>query len=232
MSTAPVAAEAGSGARWTRAAVAATIDHTLLRPEATDTDVARLVDEATELGVLAVCVSPARLPLSGTGDLLVATVCGFPSGASTTAVKAAEAASAVAAGADEVDVVVDLGLVRAGSWQQVEDQLTAVREVCRPAGLKVILESALLTDDELAAGCLAAERAGAAFVKTSTGFGSGGGATRHAVEVMAATVGGRLGIKASGGIRDAATAVAMLDAGATRLGMSASRTVLDALPDS
>jgi len=224
--------------RWTRSAVAATIDHTLLKPEATDTDVARLVDEATELGVLAVCVSPARLPLRLPGSprtdaapLVVATVCGFPSGASTTAVKAAEAAGAVAAGADEVDVVVDLGLVRAGLWQQVEDQLAAVRRACGPAALKVILESALLTDDELAAGCLAAERAGAAFVKTSTGFGSGGGATRHAVEVMAATVGGRLGIKASGGIRDAAAAVSMLDAGATRLGMSASRAVLDALPD-
>ncbi len=229
MSTAPTGP---GGVRWTRAAVAATIDHTLLRPEATDTDVARLVDEAVELGVLAVCVSPARLPLSDTGDLLVATVCGFPSGASTTAVKVAEAAWAVEAGADEVDVVVDLGLVRAGLWHSVEDQLTAVREACGPAALKVILESALLTDEELAAGCLAAERAGAAFVKTSTGFGSGGGATRHAVETMAATVGGRLGIKASGGIRDAATAVAMLDAGATRLGMSASRAVLQALPDS
>jgi deoxyribose-phosphate aldolase len=236
--------------RWTRSAVAATIDHTLLKPEATDTDVARLVDEATELGVLAVCVSPARLPLRLPGSprlpaparlpgsprtdaapLVVATVCGFPSGASTTAVKAAEAAGAVAAGADEVDVVVDLGLVRAGLWQQVEDQLAAVRRACGPAALKVILESALLTDEELAAGCLAAERAGAAFVKTSTGFGTGGGATRHAVEVMAATVGGRLGIKASGGIRDAAAAVSMLDAGATRLGMSASRAVLDALPD-
>lgn len=230
--------------RWTRSAVAATIDHTLLKPEATDTDVARLVDEATELGVLAVCVSPARLPLRLPGTprlpgsprtdaapLVVATVCGFPSGASTTAVKAAEAAGAVAAGADEVDVVVDLGLVGAGLWQQVEDQLAAVRRACGPAALKVILESALLTDEELAAGCLAAERAGAAFVKTSTGFGSGGGATRHAVEVMAATVGGRLGIKASGGIRDAAAAVSLLDAGATRLGMSASRAVLDALPD-
>ena len=231
MSTTPIGG-GQPGTRWTRAAVAATIDHTLLRPEATDADVARLVDEARELGVLAVCVSPARLPLSDTGDLLVATVCGFPSGASTTAAKVAEAAAAVEAGADEVDVVVDLGLVRAGLWQHVEDQLAAVRDACGPAALKVILESALLSDEELAAGCLAAERAGAAFVKTSTGFGSGGGATRHAVEVMAATVGGRLGIKASGGIRDAGTAVAMLDAGATRLGMSASRAVLAALPDS
>lgn len=224
MSTAPTGG-------WTRASVAATIDHTLLRPEATDTDVARLVDEARLLGVLAVCVSPARLPLRETGDLLVATVCGFPSGASTTAVKVAEAAGAVAAGADEVDVVVDLGLVRAGLWQAVEEQLTAVRQACGSASLKVILESALLTDDELATGCLTAERAGAAFVKTSTGFGSAGGATVHAVQVMADAVGGRLGIKASGGIRDAATATALLDAGATRLGMSASAAVLDALPD-
>ena len=224
MSTAPVST------RWTRAAVAATIDHTLLKPEATDTDVARLVDEAKGLGVLAVCVSPSRLPLHDTGDLVVATVCGFPSGAVTTAAKVAEASQAVADGADEVDVVVDVGLVRAGLWQAVEDQLRAVREACGPSLLKVILESALLTDDELAAACVAAERAGAGFVKTSTGFGSGGGATVHAVQVMAATVGGRLGIKASGGIRDASTALAMLDAGATRLGMSASAAVLDALP--
>lgn len=224
MSTAPV------GERWTRAAVASRIDHTLLKPEATDTDVTRLVDEALELGVLAVCVSPARLPVRAPG-LLVATVCGFPSGASTTAAKVAEASGAAAAGADEVDVVVDLGLVRAGLWQAVEDQLAAVREACGSALLKVILESALLSDDELATACRAAERAGAAFVKTSTGFGSAGGATVHAVEVMAQSVGGRLGIKASGGIRDAATAVAMLDAGATRLGLSGSRSILDALPD-
>ena len=216
-------------ARWTRARVAAAIDHTLLRPEATDTDVARLVAEAHELGVLAVCVSPSRLPLRDTGDLIIATVCGFPSGAHPTAVKVAEAAAAAAAGADEVDVVVDLGLVKAGLWQQVEAQLSQVRAACAGAALKVITESALLTDEELAATCLAAERAGAAFVKTSTGFGSAGGASVPAVALMAATVGGRLGIKASGGIRDAATAIAMLDAGATRLGLSASRVVLDGL---
>lgn len=229
MSTAPGGAHGTE--TWTRAAVAATIDHTLLKPEATDTDVARLVDEARGLGVLAVCVSPSRLPLLATGDLLVATVCGFPSGAVTTAVKVAEAAGAVADGADEVDVVVDVGLVKAGMWQAVEDQLRAVREACGQKLLKVILESALLTDEELATASLAAERAGAGFVKTSTGFGSAGGATVHAVQVMADTVGGRLGIKASGGIRDASTALAMLDAGATRLGMSASAAVLAALPD-
>ncbi len=216
--------------RWTWSSVAARIDHTLLRPEATDADVARLVSEAHDLGVLAVCVSPSRLPLRETGDLLVATVCGFPSGAHPTAVKVAEAGAAAAAGADEIDVVVDLGLVRAGLWGRVEEQLLAVRQACGNAALKVILESAMLSDEELAAGCLAAERAGAAFVKTSTGFGSGGGASAHAVQVMAGAVGGRLGIKASGGIRDADTAVAMLDAGATRLGLSGSRTVLEGLP--
>ena len=218
------------GPRWTRARVAATIDHTLLRPEATDADVARLVAEAHDLGVLAVCVSPSRLPLRDTGDLVVVTVCGFPSGAVSTAAKVAEAAQAVADGAEEVDVVVDLGLVRAGLWEQVTAQLAAVRQACGSSALKVILETALLTDEEIAAGCRAAERAGAAFVKTSTGFGSGGGATVHAVQVMAAAVGGRLGIKASGGIRDAEAAVAMLEAGATRLGLSASAAVLDGLP--
>lgn len=212
------------------AGLARLVDHTLLRPEATRADVAALVAEATRLGVLAVCVSPSMLPLEAPG-LRVATVCGFPSGAHRAQVKAAEAARAVADGADEVDMVVDLGAVKAGAWAAVEAEIAAVRAaVPAPGVLKVILETAALTDAEVVAGCRAAEAAGADFVKTSTGFHPSGGASVHAVALMAATVGGRLGVKASGGIRTADAALALVDAGATRLGLSGTAAVLAGLP--
>jgi deoxyribose-phosphate aldolase len=214
-----------------RATLAAMIDHTLLRPEATDEDVAHLCAEATELGVAAVCVSPSRLPLASPpgGDVAVAAVVGFPSGAHPSAAKAAEAEAAAAAGADELDVAVDLGLVRAGGWTAVVAELAAVRAAAPAVLLKVIVESAALEGEELEACCRAAEDAGADYVKTSTGFHPAGGASVEAVARMAAAVDGRLGVKASGGIRDAATALAMVDAGATRLGCSATRAVLDGL---
>jgi deoxyribose-phosphate aldolase len=212
----------------TRAQLAARIDHTLLKPEATDEQVAALCAEAEELGTFSVCVSPARLPLRPLEGVVVCTVVGFPSGAVQPEVKAAEAARAVRDGAREVDVVVDLGKVKAGDWDAVEAD---VRGVCDAGGVlvKVILESAALTRDELVEACRASERGGAGFVKTSTGFHPAGGASVEAVRTMAATVGGRLGVKASGGIRDTATALAMLDAGATRLGLSGTRAVLDGL---
>ena len=205
------------------------IDHTLLRPEATVDDVAALCREAAELGVKAVCVSPSQLPL--TTDVTVAAVCGFPSGAHTAEVKATEAARAARDGASEIDVVVDLGLAAAGDWTGIEAELSVVRASVPDVVLKVIVESALLDDDALAAACRAAEAAGADFVKTSTGFHPSGGATTHAVEVMAATVGGRLGVKASGGIRSADDAVAMVAAGATRLGTSRTAEILAGLPE-
>ncbi len=208
-----------------RAALASLIDHTLLRPEATDDQVTALCREAEELGAFSVCVSPSRLPVR-TG-VAVCTVVGFPSGAHPSAVKAAEARQAVANGAAEVDMVVDLGVVKAGRWDDVAADVRAVKEACGEALLKGILETAALTDDEIVGACEAAERGGAQFVKTSTGFHPAGGASTAAVRLMADTVGGRLGVKASGGIRDTATALAMLDAGATRLGLSATRTVLD-----
>ena len=214
-----------------RRSVAALIDHTLLKPEATSADVAALVAEARELGVLAVCVSPSALPLAGAEGLVVATVVGFPSGKVKSSVKAAEAAQAVADGADEVDMVIDVGAAREGDRAALEADVAAVRAaVPPPRVLKVIVESAALDDEQLATACAAAEAAGADFVKTSTGFHPAGGASAHAVEVMRATVGDRLGIKASGGIRTAEAALALLDAGATRLGLSASRAVLDGLP--
>lgn len=208
------------------------VDHTLLKPEATPDDVADLVAEARELGVLAVCVSPSFLPLEADHDgLVVATVVGFPSGKVRSPVKAAEAAQAVADGADEVDMVIDVGAALAGDVDAVQAEIAAVRAaVPAPRVLKVIVESALLDDATLNAVCLAAEFAGADFVKTSTGFHPAGGASVHAVEVMRAAVGGRLGIKASGGIRTADAALALVAAGATRLGLSGTAAVLDGLP--
>ncbi|OBG61974.1 deoxyribose-phosphate aldolase [Mycobacterium sp. E3339] len=220
----------------TRAQLAALVDHTLLKPEATEADVVALVAEAADLGVYAVCVSPSMVPVAvraGQG-VRVASVAGFPSGKHTSAVKALEAERAVAAGAAEVDMVIDIGAALAGDIDAVRADIAAVRDAMTAGPvLKVIVESAVLlsgTDDRtLVRVCRAAEDAGADFVKTSTGFHPAGGASVRAVTVMSQTVGGRLGVKASGGIRAAADALAMLDAGATRLGLSGTRAVLDGL---
>jgi deoxyribose-phosphate aldolase len=211
--------------------VARMVDHTLLKAEATRADVEALVAEAQRLGVYSICVSPSFLPVDA-GDVLVATVCGFPSGKHHSDVKAAEAARAVADGAHEVDMVIDVGAAKAGDFDRVQADIAAVRTAApAPTVLKVIIESAALTDEEIVAACRASEAAGADFVKTSTGFHPAGGASAHAVRLMAETVGGRLGVKASGGIRDGAAARAMVEAGATRLGLSGTATVLDTLDD-
>lgn len=212
------------------------IDHTLLKPEATEADVAALVAEAIELGTYSVCVSPNMVPAAvraidaaGGGDSapLVAAVAGFPSGKHRSEVKALEARLAVADGASEVDMVIDLGRAREGRFDEVEADIRAVREAIPRAVLKVIIESAALSDDGIVGACKASTAAGADFVKTSTGFHPAGGASVHAVELMRRTVGGALGVKASGGIRDRAAALAMVQAGATRLGLSSSRAVLE-----
>lgn len=206
--------------------LAALIDHTLLKPEATPEDVIALLREAEELGTYSLCVSPSMLPLETT--VKVATVCGFPSGQHASSVKAAEAADSAAKGADEVDMVINVGLARAGEFAAVEQDIRAVREAApAPVVLKVIIESAALTDEQIVAVCEAAERAGADFVKTSTGFHPAGGATEHAVQLMRSTVGDRLGVKASGGIRTREAAEAMVAAGASRLGLSSSRAILE-----
>jgi deoxyribose-phosphate aldolase len=215
-----------------RATLAGMIDHTLLRPEATAEDVIALCEEATDLGVAAVCVSPSQLPITeGLGvGIDICTVIGFPSGAHQPAVKAHEAEVAIDAGATEIDMVINLGLAAAEHWGAVHTDIGAVRAATPDSVLlKVIIESAVLTDDQIVAACTAAEAAGADYVKTSTGFHPAGGASVHAVELMARTVGRRLGVKASGGIRDATTALQMVEAGATRLGCSASRAILDGL---
>ncbi|MCV7192676.1 deoxyribose-phosphate aldolase [Mycolicibacterium brumae] len=215
-----------------RATVAALIDHTLLKPEATPDQVDALIAEAAALGVFSVCVSPSMLPVRTPDGLAVATVCGFPSGAHQPAVKAAEAADSVARGADEVDMVINLAHAVTGDFEAIRAEIAAVRAACpAPVLLKVIIESAALTDEQIVGCCRAAEAAGADFVKTSTGFHPAGGASAHAVALMAETVGDRLGVKASGGIRTAQDAVAMIAAGATRLGLSASAAVLAGLPE-
>ena len=209
--------------------IASIIDHTLLKPEATAADVEALVAEAVELGTFSVCVSPSMLPVAvpAGSALKVAVVCGFPSGKHTTAVKTAEAAESIALGADEIDMVIDIGAAKAGRFDLVEADIASVRSVIpAPRILKVIIESAALTDAEIVAVCQAAVAAGADFVKTSTGFHPTGGATVGAVALMAKTVAGRAGVKASGGIRSYETAAAMIAAGATRLGVSGSRQVL------
>lgn len=214
-----------------RAALAAIVDHTLLRSETTPADVTALIEEARELGVYSICISPTMLPVDAS-PVLVTTVCGFPSGTHRPAFKAAEAFQAVADGADEIDMVIDLGAVMAGHWHRVREDIATVRAaVPAPTVLKVIIESAALTDQQIVAACRAAMGAGADFVKTSTGFHPAGGASVHAVRLMAETVGQELGVKASGGIRTAAQAVAMIAAGATRLGLSGTAAVLDGLED-
>jgi deoxyribose-phosphate aldolase len=215
---------------WTRAALARTVDHTLLKPEATDAQVAALAAEAAELGAFSICVSPSRLPVQVADGLAVCTVVGFPSGAHASAVKAAETTDAVGKGATEIDMVVDLGSVLAGDWGAVEADVAAVKAACGDVLLKVILETAALSDEQVAEACRRSASGGAQFVKTSTGFHPTGGASVEAVRIMRETVGDRLGVKASGGIRDTATALAMLDAGASRLGLSGTRAVLDGLP--
>jgi deoxyribose-phosphate aldolase len=213
----------------TRAALAALIDHTILRPESTRDEVLAVAGEAAALGCASVCLAPVHLPLGAVG-VAVCTVVGFPSGAHSTAAKAAEAELAAGAGADELDVVVHLGSVKAGAWDAVTADLASVRAVVpAPLVVKAILESAALTDDELAQACRCAEQAGCDFVKTSTGFSPAGGASVESVRVMHAAVGGRLGIKASGGIRSTEQALALIEAGATRLGVSATRAILDGL---
>lgn len=214
-----------------RRTVASMIDHTLLAPEATAADVRALCAEGVELGVAAVCVSARWVRVAAEavdGALPVASVIGFPSGAHSAVVKALEARAAVADGASELDMVVPLGDVVAGDWEAVRHDIAAVRAASdQPVVLKVIIESGHLDGDTIDRVCAVAVDAGADYVKTSTGFHPSGGATLDAVARMRAAVGPDVGVKASGGIRDAPTARAMIDAGATRIGASATRSILE-----
>lgn len=212
----------------TPAQLAGMVDHTILKPETTTADVEAHCREAVELGVFSVCVSPSFLPIpqDWLRGVTVATVCGFPSGKHKPGIKATEAARSVTDGAHEVDMVIDIGNAIAGDWASVAADITAVRDAIPGALLKVIIEAAALTDQQIIEVCRVCRDVGADFVKTSTGFHPAGGATEHAVGLMRHTVGDALGVKASGGIRSWDAAVAMVDAGASRLGLSGTAAVL------
>jgi deoxyribose-phosphate aldolase len=209
--------------------MAAMIDHTLLKPEATCEQIDQLCAEATEYRFASVCINPywvarAAKNLKGT-DVKVCTVVGFPLGASHPAVKATETKQAIAEGAQEIDMVMNIGALKSGDTDAVREDIATVVEAADGILVKVILETGLLTDDEVRTASQLAKEAGAHFVKTSTGFGHGG-ATITAVTLMRQTVGPEMGVKASGGVRDWATAEAMIRAGATRIGASASVAIV------
>ena len=206
------------------------IDHTLLAPEATMADVERLCAEAIDLQVGAICISPSLLPLTSgllPSSIKTAAVVGFPSGAHNPLVKSCEARQACEHGANEIDMVTNLALVSSANWAAITDEVSTVRAAI-PSGviLKVIIESALWNDEQIIGACSAAVLGGADFVKTSTGFHKSGGASIAAVQLMRKTVGKNIGVKASGGIRTYADAIAMIEAGASRIGASASRVIL------
>lgn len=215
-----------------RATLARMIDHTLLKPEATPAEIERLCAEAAEHGFATVCVNPIYVALAanllhGT-PVAVCTVAGFPLGATSTPVKRFEALQVLDDGAVEVDMVIPIGRLKAGQHDVVRDDIYALAQLCHEQGalLKVILENALLTDDEKVSACRLAVEAGADFVKTSTGFARSG-ATVADVALMRQTVGPEIGVKAAGGIRTYADALAMIEAGANRLGASASLKILE-----
>jgi deoxyribose-phosphate aldolase len=211
------------------AGLAPFIDHTILRPDAQPADVERLCDEARAHGFKAVCVNPIFIPLvtdrlAGSPVAPCAVIC-FPFGADPTVIKADEAEWVVRHGAREVDMVIPIGLLKAGRTAEVRDDIATVRQACGDALLKVIIETSLLTDEEKVLACRLSQEAGADFVKTSTGF-AGGGATVEDVALMRRTVGDGMGVKASGGVRTTEDARRMIAAGASRIGASASVTIV------
>lgn len=214
---------------YTHDQIAAAIDHAILKPDFTRAAVDAELDIAAQWGVFSVCVRPSDIPhaverLAGTG-VAVGTVIGFPHGTTSSAAKAAEVRQALVDGASELDMVLNIGWLLSGMDAEVEADIRAVVDAADGHIVKVIFETSYLDDDAIVRACRAAEAAGADFVKTSTGF-AGGGATVEHIRLMRANVGEQVQVKASGGVRSLDTAVAMLDAGATRLGTSASATIL------
>ena len=209
-------------------------DHTLLKPDSTQQDILKVVSEAVSLDAAAVCVNGSHVRsvrrfIDACGaDVKVAAVCGFPLGAMASNAKAYEAQLALEDGADEIDLVMNIGQAKAGNWAYVEDEVYSIAEMCHESGaiLKLIIETCLLTEEEIVRACRSAAAAGADFVKTSTGF-STGGATVRDVALMKKTVGDDLKVKASGGIRTLPDALAMIEAGADRLGCSATAAILE-----
>ena len=218
----------------TAAEIAGMIDHAILRPELTRTDVDAQLETAARHRIFSVCVRPSDVAhavarLDGTG-VAVGTVIGFPHGTTSTAAKVAESGQAIADGAAELDMVINVGRLRSGLLDDVEADIRAVVDAAGGRIVKVILETALLSDDEIVAGCVAAERAGASFVKTSTGF-AGGGATPEHIALMRRSVGPSVQVKASGGVRDLDTVLAFHAAGVTRFGTSGTATILSDAAD-
>jgi deoxyribose-phosphate aldolase len=211
------------------------IDHTMLKPEATPAEIEQLCEEALRYRFASVCVNPAYVPLAvaklaGT-EVAVCTVVGFPLGATTTAAKVCEAEQALDDGATELDMVLFIGALKVGDRERVEDDIAAVATVCHDGGglLKVIIETALLSDEEKVLACELAQDADADFVKTSTGFAASG-ARLEDVRLMRETVGPEIGVKAAGGIHSYEEAMAMIEAGANRIGASAGVRIVEEAP--
>ncbi len=215
------------------ASLAGMIDHTLLKPDATSDKIAQLCFEARKYHFASVCVNPTHVKLCADllrgSDVKVCTVIGFPLGATSAEVKAFETKNALDNGATEIDMVLNIGALKAGENELVARDIRGVVETSHKAGAltKVIIETALLTDEEKVVACLLSKEAGADYVKTSTGF-SGGGATVHDIELMRRTVGPTIGVKASGGIHNREEAEALVAAGATRIGASAGVKIIQA----
>ncbi|CAG8999487.1 MAG: Deoxyribose-phosphate aldolase 1 [Candidatus Celerinatantimonas neptuna] len=207
------------------------IDHTLLAMDATTSAIDTICDQALKYHFYAVCINSSYVPqvasrLAGS-DTKVCSVIGFPLGACLSQVKAFEAKQAISAGAQEIDMVINVGWLKSGLWQKVEDDISIVCQACNQIPLKVILETCLLTDEDIVRVCQICVKLDVAFVKTSTGF-SQSGATTEAVKLMRQTVGPDMGVKASGGVRNRETADAMIDAGASRLGTSSGVAIMNA----
>ncbi len=210
------------------------IDHTLLKADATREQILKVCAEARQYKFASVCVNPTWVAtvageLQGSG-VKTCTVIGFPLGATTSFAKAAETRDAIANGADEVDMVINIGALKAGEDRLVEDDVRAVVQAAGGRLVKCIIEAAMLSDEEVVRACQLAVKGGIDFVKTSTGFGPGG-ATVHHVALMRKTVGDKIGVKASGGIHDFPSAVALIEAGANRIGASASIKIMEGDPD-
>jgi len=206
------------------------IDHTLLKPEATVQEIIKLCEEARKYDFKSVCVNPSHVSyakelLKDTG-VLVCTVIGFPLGATTTAVKVFETKDAIKNGADEIDMVINIGRAKIGDYEYIEDEIRQVVKAAEGRTVKVIIETCLLTDEEKVKCCLAAKRANAHFVKTSTGF-STGGVTISDIKLMRETVGPDMGVKASGGVRTKEDALKMIENGATRIGTSSGVRIME-----
>ena len=199
------------------------IDHTLLKQDATPEQIVKLCEEAKQYDFMSVCVNPAYVPLAASclkgSDVKVCTVIGFPLGMNLTKTKIQEAELCIAQGAEEIDMVINVGMLKAGHDGYVKEEIKLLKEVAGKLVLKVIIETCLLTDEEKVRVCRLAKEAGADFVKTSTGF-STGGATPHDVKLMRETVGPDMGVKASGGVRTHEDLLAMVEAGASRIGTS------------